>query len=284
MKFIDLFCGIGGFHLALHSLGGHCVLSCDKDNHARKTYIENYKKIMPGILTDFPSDITKIDETKIPDFDVLCAGFPCQPFSQAGQKKGFSDAGRGNLFFDIMRIVDAKNPSVLFLENVRHLVNHDGGKTFARIKKEIEDRGYSFNFKIIKASEFGLPQHRARVYMVCFKKSNVKEYAGFSFPNSLPLQTTMSDVLGGETPRKIGFTLRCGGRSSPIKDRRNWDGYVVDGVERRLTPKEGLQMMGFPKSFKFPVSDSESMKQLGNSVAVPVVKHIAQKIVLTLTK
>ena len=283
-RFIDLFCGIGGFHQALHSLGGECVMSCDIDASARDTYVRNYASWMPKIVKDFPSDITKVDEKLIPDFDILCAGFPCQPFSQAGHKKGFSDAGRGNLFFDIMRIVDEKRPRVLFLENVRHLVRHDNGKTFSRIQKEIEQRGYSFSWKVIKASEFGLPQHRPRVYMVCFDKSLVTNWSQFEFPQAIPLVKTMSDIFGGKVPRTVGFTLRVGGRKSPLGDRRNWDGYLVDGKERRIGPKEGKEMMGFPASFQFEVSETAIMKQLGNSVAVPVIFHIAQKILNTLSE
>ena len=281
-SFIDLFCGIGGFHQALHALGGTCVLSCDKDKAARQTYVRNYASWMPLITNHFPSDITTLDAATIADFDVLCAGFPCQPFSQAGHKKGFLDAGRGNLFFDIMRIVDEKRPRVLFLENVRHLVKHDSGKTFARIQQEIEQRGYSFAWKILKASSFGLPQHRPRVYMVCFDKSQVPGWETFEFPQPIALTYTMSDVFGGKVDRDVGFTLRVGGRKSPLKDRRNWDGYVVDGKERRIGPVEGKKMMGFPDHFVFDVSETAAMKQLGNSVAVPVVQHIAERIMIVL--
>lgn len=288
LRYIDLFCGIGGFHQAWHNLGGTCVLSCEIDGNARQTYIKNYAAWMPSLnelsLSSqiFPNDITTLDASVINDFDVLCAGFPCQPFSQAGKKNGFSDKGRGNLFFEIMRIVDVKRPKVLFLENVRHLVKHDKGKTFTRIQKEIEKRGYSFAWKVIKASEFGLPQLRPRVYIVCFDKSSVLNWENFAFPQPIPLSLTMSDVFGGVVPRDIGFTLRVGGRSSPISDRRNWDGYIVDGKEKRLTPKEGLKMMGFPSSFIFPVSNVAAMKQLGNSVAVPVIEAIGKQIILTL--
>lgn len=277
-SFIDLFCGIGGFHRALHSFGGECKMSCDIDRDVRKTYVLNYTKNMPSLSTNFPSDITQINAKTIDDFDILCAGFPCQPFSQAGKKKGFSDVNRGNLFFEIMRIVDEKRPRVLFLENVRHLVNHDNGKTFERIQKEIENRNYSFAGKIIKASEFNLPQHRARVYIVCFDKKVVPNWNDFVFPTPIPLKKTMSDIFGATVSRDIGFTLRVGGRSSPISDRRNWDGYLVDGREVRLTSREGKLMMGFPTSFKFSVSERVAMKQLGNSVAVPVVKAVTEQI------
>lgn len=278
MKFVDLFCGIGGFHHALHELGGECVMACELDKNARKTYLANYQKNMPSLVKNFPEDITTLEASKISDFDILCAGFPCQPFSQAGKKQGFSDKTRGHLFFDLMRIVDEKRPKVLFLENVRHLVNHDHGNTLKTIKKEIEQRGYSFDCKVIKASDFGLPQHRARVYLVCFDKQTVFHWGDFSFPEPRPLKLTMSKIWGGKVDRKIGFTLRCGGRGSPINDRRNWDGYVVDGIEKRLTPKEGKMMMGFPKTFKFPVSEVAAMKQLGNSVAIPVIHAIGKNI------
>lgn len=282
-RFIDLFCGIGGFHQALGGLGGKCVYACDSNLKAQKTYQMNY----PSLELDnpsFPSDITLINPQDIPEFEVLCAGFPCQPFSQAGQKKGFSDTHRGNLFFEIMRLVDTQKPSVLFLENVRHLVNHDKGNTFKIIQTEIEKRGYSFSYQILKASDFGLPQHRPRVYMVCFLKEKVPNWNQFSFPKPILLTTTMSDVFQGKVERKIGFTLRVGGRSSPLGDRRNWDGYLVDGVVKRLTQKEGKKMMGFPESFIFPVSEREAMKQLGNAVAVPVVKAIATEIKKVLFK
>lgn len=277
-SFIDLFCGIGGFHKALHSLGGSCKMACDIDDNARQTYLENYARSTPHLRENMFSDITQVDPKKIDDFDILCAGFPCQPFSQAGKKRGFADTNRGNLFFEIMRIVDVKRPPVLFLENVRNLVNHDNGETFKRIQQEILGRNYSFSWVILKASDFGLPQFRPRVYMVCFDKDQVPNWSDFTFPAPIPLRKTMSDIFGGNVSRNIGFTLRVGGRHSGINDRRNWDGYLVDGVERRLTSVEGRLMMGFSPSFRFPVSERAAMKQLGNSVAVPVIKAISKEI------
>lgn len=281
LKFIDLFCGIGAFHQALHQLGAKCVFSCEINPQARKTYIANHQSKMPALNNDFPEDITKINPDDILDFDILCAGFPCQPFSQAGIKKGFEDS-RGNLFFDIMKIVDAKRPKVLFLENVRHLVNHDNGKTFKTIQEQIVKRGYSFDWKIIKASDHGLPQHRPRVFIVCFDKNTVPNYQSFSFPQPIPLKMTMSDVFGGVAEREIGFTLRVGGRSSPVDDRRNWDGYIVDGKLRRVSSREGKIMMGFAQSFTFPVSETQAMKQLGNSIAIPVAHAVGKNIIKTL--
>src|SRR3989338_11417213 len=151
--FVDLFAGIGGFHLAFHKLGGKCIFVSEWDEAARKTYEANFKKIEPGLFNEntFAGDITKINPKKIPDFDILTAGFPCQPFSHAGYKKVFADS-RGTLFYDIARIIKIKKPSAFFLENVSHLLKHDNGRTFITIKRIIEeDLHYSFYFKIIRA-------------------------------------------------------------------------------------------------------------------------------------
>lgn len=135
--------------------------------------------------------------------------------------------------------------------------------------------GYSLFYKVVKASDFGVPQHRPRLFMVGFKNNNID----FSFPDPIKLKTTMSDVWGGKVDKEIGYTLRVGGRHSGVNDRRNWDCYIVDGVERCMTPKEGLKMQGFPDDFVFPVSETQAMKQLGNSVAVPAIQAVAKKIV-----
>ncbi len=289
IKFIDLFAGIGGFHLALKSLGMECVFTSEIDEFAKKTYAANFKDKYLNNPNLFAGDIWKVDFKKIPDFDILCAGFPCQPFSQAGQKKGFKDNKDGNLFFSIEEILKTKKPAVFFLENVRHLKNHDGGKTFKVIYKRLQNLNYTFDYKIIKASDFGLPQHRPRIYMVGFYKPLLKDMykeLAFTFPREIPLKKTMSDIFNGKVfkkinskeERKIGFTLRVGGGRSPIDDRRNWDGYIVNNKIVRIKPSQGLQMMGFPKNFKMPVSDNQAMKQLGNSVAVSVVRAVASEI------
>ena len=192
-------------------------------------------------------------------------------------------------FFSIEEILKTKKPAVFFLENVRHLKNHDGGKTFKVIYKSLQNLNYTFDYKIIKASDFGLPQHRPRIYMVGFYKPLLKDMfkeLAFTFPREIPLKKTMSDIFNGfvskeinnKEERKIGFTLRVGGGRSPVNDRRNWDGYIVKNKVVRIKPAQGLQMMGFPKNFKMPVSDNQAMKQLGNSVAVNVVKEIGKEI------
>lgn len=289
LKFIDLFAGIGGFHLALKSLDMECVFTSEIDTHARKTYAANFKDKYLDHPDLFAGDIWKVDYKKIPDFDILCGGFPCQPFSQAGHKKGFKDNKDGNLFFSIEQILKIKKPKAFFLENVRHLKNHDNGNTFKIIYSTLQKLGYSFDYKIIKASEFGLPQHRPRIYMVGFYKPYIKDMykeLAFTFPREIPLKKTMSDIFKGRVTkelnnkeeRKVGFTLRVGGGRSPINDRRNWDGYIVNNKVVRIDSKKGLEMMGFPKSFKMPVTENQAMKQLGNSVAVNVVKAVGKEI------
>lgn len=271
-KFIDLFAGIGGFHIALSRNQMECVFASEIDKEARKTYLANHQ-IDQSI---FNEDITKIDPNSIPDHDILCAGFPCQPFSQAGHKKGFND-DRGNLFTYIHEILKVKKPKAFILENVRHLLKHDEGRTFNVIYDALTSLDYYVEYKIIKASEFGRPQHRPRIYIVGFHNKLVDTSKPYIFPTGNKLELTMSDVWGASCTRDIGFTLRVGGKSSPINDRRNWDGYIVNGEIRRLSPNEGKKMMGFPDDFKFPTNKSQAMKQLGNSVCVDVVECLAKE-------
>ncbi len=289
ITFIDLFAGIGGFHLAFHNSGAKCVFASEWDEHARKTYETNFSKIEPEIFKEglfangknlFAGDITKVKPKDIPDFDVICGGFPCQPFSQAGFKKGFKDK-RGNLFFHIAEIIRVKKPKAFFLENVRHLFKHDEGRTFEAIKKILtEDLKYSLHYKIVKGTDFNMPQHRPRLFMIGFRNKKIK----FDFPESQELTKTMTDIFGASCEKKIGYTLRVGGRGSAITDRRNWDSYRVNGKVVRLGVKEGKKMMGFPDDFIFPVSDVQAMKQLGNSVVVPAIQAVAQELVNKLNK
>jgi len=280
--FIDLFAGIGGFHFAFHNVGARCVFASEWDIHARKTYQTNFEKVEPELFSsdNFVGDITKIDKKSIPDFDILTGGFPCQPFSQAGFKKGFNDT-RGTLFYDIAEIIHTKKPKAFFLENVRHLYAHNNGETFKTIKEVLTKKlGYSLYHNIVKASDHGLPQNRPRLFMIGFRNKKIP----FEFPNKRKLSFTMSDVFGGKVNRNIGFTIRVGGKGSKITDRRNWDGYLVNGKLKRISPKEGKRMQGFPNDFMFPVSNTQAMKQLGNSVAIYAVQDYAQKIVETLNK
>lgn len=279
--FIDLFAGIGGFHIAFHNAGAECVFSSEWDKDARLTYEHNFKHISPALFKKkmFIGDINSVKdiEKEIPDFDILTGGFPCQPFSNAGHRKGFADI-RGTLFFSLAEIIRVKQPKAFFIENVRGLMNHDNGNTFATIRKTIEDLGYSFNPALVKACDFGVPQLRPRLFMVGFKNKDIK----FIPPTPTELKMSMSDVWGGKCSREVGFTLRCGGRGSDIKDRRNWDSYLVDGKVKRLTSKEGKKMQGFPDNFEFPVTEAQAMKQLGNAVAIPAIQAFAEAIIKTL--
>jgi DNA (cytosine-5)-methyltransferase 1 len=279
--FIDLFAGIGGFHIALHNLGAKCVFVSEFDKYARETYKSNFEKICPDIINSdlFAGDITKINTEDIPEFDILCAGFPCQPFSVAGYKKGFEDT-RGTLFFDIARIIKEKKPKAYILENVRGLFIHNNGQTLLRMKEILEDLGYSFFYKVLKADDYGVPQNRQRLIMVGFRDGDIT----FDFPKPFPLLRTMSDILGGKCNKTVGYTLRVGGRGSGMGDRRNWDAYLVDGEEVRLKPEHALKMQGFPDDFHFPVSEAQAMKQLGNSVAIPMIQAVAEQVFISLNK
>lgn len=330
--FIDLFAGMGGFHLALEELGAECVFASENNAYARATYEKVFERspLFSQGLEAFNKDLTDVTRLKITEngavrkstrlqkrlkeqiknairpFDVLCAGFPCQPFSQAGHKRGFVDA-RGNLFFDIERILKVHEPEVVFLENVRNLLKHDDENTIEVIKKSLKNAGYGDVLTpVVWASEHGLPQHRPRVFIIGFRNAKARiyfeknmpktrEYFDKRNPNARTLSLTMSTVLGGavtmkdpesdDTRRDIGFTLRVGGRMSPIGARQNWDCYWVNGEEMRLLPKHGLMMQGFTRSIEdganwFPegVSEVQAMKLLGNSVAVPAVRDYAEVI------
>ena len=271
-KFIDLFAGIGGIRIAFENIGGRCVFSSEMDKFAQETYKTNFGEEPYG-------DITQVNPSEIPDFDILCAGFPCQPFSQAGHKLGFEDT-RGTLFFNIAQIIREKQPKAFFLENVRGLLNHDNGKTFQVIERVIKDLGYSFHYKVIRASDFNLPQHRPRLFMVGFKDKDTP----FCFPCPKPLTLKMKDIFNAkEVNKEIGFTLRVGGRGSNINDRRNWEFYRVDGAVKRISLKEAKMMQGFPKDYIFPVSEVQAMKQLGNSVAINAVQAVAENIIRSLS-
>ena len=178
-RFIDLFAGIGGFHQALHEAGGKCVFSSEWDNHAKETYFENYGIVPFGDITKFTesADGTALFDNSIPEHDILTAGFPCQPFSQAGRQLGFNDA-RGTLFFEILKIAKAKRPSILILENVKRLKTHDSGRTFQVIVNALHEIGYKVYAKVLRAYDYGLPQNRQRIFIVAFK-----EPVHFEFPD-----------------------------------------------------------------------------------------------------
>lgn len=299
-KFIDLFAGIGGIRIGFESVGGECVFTSEWDQHAQKTYQANFGEVPHG-------DITKIHPSSIPKFDVLLAGFPCQPFSQAGLKKGFEDT-RGTLFFNIAEIVDFHKPSVVFLENVRNLASHDKGNTLNVIQKTLEDMGYKVFHKILNAKNFGVPQNRARIYIIAFKDD-----IDFDFPIPPEIETQLGKILEKKIDSKYTISDRLWEghqrRKKEHAEKGNGFGYSLfnhkskytstisaryykDGSEilieqkgknpRKLTPREAARLQGYDDNFIIPVSDNQAYRQFGNSVAVPVIKTLAKHIVATL--
>jgi DNA (cytosine-5)-methyltransferase 1 len=300
-RFIDLFAGIGGTRLAFEAVGGECVFSSEWDKDAQKTYAANFKETPHG-------DITKIKATEIPDFDVLLAGFPCQPFSSIGQRQGFKHKTQGTLFYDVLRIVEEKRPAAFLLENVVGLVNHDRGNTFAVIVQSLNELGYSVHHQILDAADYGVPQHRKRIYIVGYDKSRLKRGIAHSWPKKSRKNTFIGPfVEKGITDRSISKHLQEGylsklddgrpeliDRRSKIKVKtlvasyhkiqRLTGTFVKDGPTgmRLLTDNECKAIMGFPKTFIIPVSRTQMYRQLGNSVAVPVVTAIAKEILTAL--
>lgn len=299
-KFIDLFAGIGGIRLGFESVGGECVFSSEWDKAACQTYAANFGEVPTG-------DITKVDAKDIPDFDVLLAGFPCQPFSIIGDKAGFNHETQGTLFFDIERILAEKQPKAFMLENVRNLTAHDKGRTFSIIVKHLEGLGYKVYHKVLNALDYGVPQKRERIIIVGFKDD-----VAFTFPEPIPVEDrqTLSDILedkvdpkyyvrkeirdsrlerlkdkdypkpyisheniaGSITPHPYSSALRAGASAN----------YILINDERRPTERELLRIQGFPDSFKVVVSYSQLRHQTGNSVAVPVIKAVAKEMIKAL--
>ena len=311
MKFIDLFAGIGGFHLGLHSIDCECVFVSEWDNKARITYEENFKTFSPKVfeiglfskgVNLFEGDITKVHEKNIPEFDILCAGFPCQPFSNAGLKKGFEDS-RGTLFLDIARIIKHHKPKVIFLENVKGFKNHDKGNTFKVIKETLENLGYKVYAQVLNAKDYEVPQNRERIYILGFLDD-----VNFKFPEPTK-KIKVGNILDKKVDKKytISDKLWAGHQRRKKEHRKKGNGfgyslfdenseytstisarYYKDGSEilikqknknpRKLTPREAARLQGYPETFKIPVSDTSAYKQFGNSVAVPVIIALAKEI------
>lgn len=296
LRFIDLYAGIGGIRLGFENENCQCVFSSEIDKYAQQTYSVNFKEIPFG-------DITKIDISKIPEFDILLAGFPCQSFSKAGLQNGFSDI-RGTAFFDIMNIIKYHKPEVIFLENVKNLVSHDHGTTFETIINSLNKINYTTYYKILNSKEFGLPQNRNRIYIVAFKNK-----INFNFPIGNSIKTRVFDILEDNVSEKytISDKLWIGHQKRKERNKQNGKGfgyslfdeyseytstlsarYYKDGSEilikqnnknpRKITPRESARLQGFPDSFIISVSDIQAYKQFGNSVSVPVIKEIANEI------
>jgi len=272
IKFVDLFCGIGSFHYSFKKFGWECVMACDIDASVKRTYQENYGMEPLG-------DITTIDPSTVPNYDILCAGFPCQPFSQCGQHKGFDDT-RGTLFFQIMKFVNHHAPPIIVLENVQALLHHDGGKTFDKIQNDIKNANYSITYKIIKCSDYGLPQMRKRLIIVCVRNDTeiVKHLDKLLEFDEYKKDSSLSELLGKKFEAKNAYTIRCGGKNSPINDRHNWDGYIVDGLEYRLTIEDCLKIQGFDKDFKLQGTIKDQWRQLGNTIPTVFTEIIGKNI------
>lgn len=298
LKFIDLFAGVGGMRLAFERNGCECVFSSEWDVHAQKTYFENFGDMPYG-------DITEIDEKDIPDHDVLVGGFPCQPFSSVGKRQGFMHPTQGTLFFDVVRILQEKKPKALLLENVVGLVSHDEGNTFRQIKETLRDElGYHIESKVLDSADFGVPQHRRRIYIVGLKMGN-DETPDFKWPVSRKKKVGIGKFIESD---KTGYSISKhlqdayiykvdDGRpqvvdktsnfpvktlvSSYHKIQRLTGTFVKDGDTglRLLSHNECKAAMGFPSDFQFPVSRTQMYRQMGNSVAVPVVEAIAKSLV-----
>jgi DNA (cytosine-5)-methyltransferase 1 len=288
LRCIDLFCGIGGFRYAAESFGLDCVFSSDIDAHCRQAYGENFGDLPHG-------DITQIDPGSIPDHDILLGGFPCQPFSIIGERKGFNDA-RGTLFFNVARIIKAKRPRGFVLENVKQLAGHNGGRTIRRIQSILRGLGYSVDWRILNALHFGLPQKRERIFIVGVRDGATPFRWLFPVTPMRPLV----DLLEKNVPQKylaspaiikkrqtchqsqyrpaIWHENKAGNISSypyscALRAGASYNYLLVDG-RRRLTPREMLRLQGFPDSFKIATTDSQNRKQAGNAVPVPMATAV----------
>jgi DNA (cytosine-5)-methyltransferase 1 len=306
IQFIDLFCGLGAFHTAFAGPEFKCVLACDIDEGVRNIYEANY-----GIIPK--SDIRDLKD--IPQFDILCAGFPCQPFSIAGNGEGFSDLEKGNLFYEILRIIDEHNPPLCILENVKNLKTHDGGRTYSTIQKELESRGYIVTSKVLNAVDYGSPQARQRIFIVASKKS-------FTIPDGLGEIVLVSSILDSEctdawysenhelvektsklkkgnphslydiVSKKSGKGGRQGERvystdSVGVTVCASSGGpgaktglYQVGDSIRRLNLKETLRMFGFSDNYKFGNTPTEKcLFYLGNSIVVNVAAAFVPEVI-----
>ncbi len=303
IKIIDLFAGIGGIRLGFENASKRkidCVFTSEWDKYSKETYQANYNN------EDVFGDITQIDENEVPEHDVLLAGFPCQPFSQAGLKKGFSDT-RGTLFFDIERILIHRKPQAFLLENVKQLRGHDKGRTLKTIISHLKKIGYNnVQHEVLRARDFGLPQNRERIYIVGFLDDTIK----FEFPKPTFEPTKVGDILEQNVDDKytISDKLWAGHQRRKRENKLKGKGfgygmvsenseytntlsarYYKDGSEvliqqkdknpRKLTPRECARLQGFPDTFKIPVSNTQAYRQFGNSVPVKVIEKVAKQMI-----
>lgn len=303
----SMFSGIGGICLGFQQAGADIIWANEKDADAAKTYRHNF-----GDKYLIEDDIKNVDALSIPDIDILTAGFPCQPFSIMGRRRGFSDP-RGNLFFEISRVIDAKRPKIILLENVKHLIEHDYGKTFLVIYNTLAQFGYAVKYKVMNATEYGnIPQERKRIFIAAFL--DLAQCDAFSFPEPVELTTKINDIIdrtqkhspiyyydeqssyynelnirvvdkqaiyriddSGTAKRRYTICPTLKANMGTYHDRVPLirDNFGI----RKFTPKECLDLQGFPQSFEFPKMSLEAAyKQAGNTVCVPVVRRIAEEI------
>ncbi len=297
LKFIDLFCGIGGFHIAMNeacsenNIHAECVFSSDIDPYCQESYENNFGQRPAG-------DITQVDPESIPDHDVLFAGFPCQPFSIIGQMKGFDDT-RGTLFFYIANIIKQKRPKAFILENVKQLVGHNEGQTLKVIIKTLQDLGYHVQYAVLNALDYGLPQKRERVLIVGHKDPIL-----FSYPAPVKPFKPLTEILENKVDKKhyasdyiknkrkvthtsaykpsIWHENKAGNicsypYSCALRAGASYNYLLVNG-ERRLTPREMFRLQGFPDTYKIIDNDTQARKQAGNAVPVNIVKATILKL------
>lgn len=313
--FIDLFAGIGGFRMAMQSQGGECVFSSEWNEMAQRTYYANYGEVPFGDIT---SENTKRFIPK--DFDVLCAGFPCQPFSIAGVSKkkslgretGFRDKTQGTLFFDVADIISRFRPKAFFLENVKNLCSHDKGNTFRVIRETLEELDYSIHYQVMDGKSY-VPQHRERILIVGFDKRRYNGNETFNFPEQTEPRNCVRDILDEKVPEKYTLTDRLWTylQNYAIRQHAKGNGfgygmadldgitrtlsarYYKDGSEilipqegknpRRLTPRECARLMGYPENFIIDrVSDVQAYRQCGNSVIVPLITAVSEQVIKTM--
>lgn len=304
-KVISLFSGAGGLDLGFHQAGFEIIWANDFDKYAVETYKHNFNN---EIIFE---DINNIDFNILPKADVLIGGFPCQPFSMMGSELGFEDT-RGTVFFTVANLIqtlikNGRKPKVVVLENVRRLLTHDKGNTFKVIKHILENElGYKVFYKVLNSADYGVPQTRNRIFIVCFDSYNIN----FEFPEKINLNITMQDLLEENVDKKyflsdkILKTILSNGSGNynakseidlkiarPLcstmhkMHRACQDNYVTDrGKIRRLTPREAARLQGFPDDFEIPVSDTQAYRQFGNAVTVNVAKMVAEKIMEALNE
>lgn len=307
MNVVSLFSGIGGLDKGFIDAGYNVIWSNDFDQYAALTYENNYRD-----GTMHLGDITQIGLDEIPPHDVLIGGFPCQPFSMMGEEKGFEDT-RGTLFFRIAEIIDYqvrndRAPRVIVLENVRRLLTHDKKRTFKKIKKVLEGLGYKVFFQVLNSADYGVPQVRNRVFIVCFRNQGVE----FAFPEPIPLERNMRDILDINVDEKYylsdrvkptilsdgtgGYIAKSEINQSPARplcatmakmhracqDNYYSDDYILGNGDtesiRKLTPRECARLQGFDENFNIVVSDTQAYKQFGNAVTVDVARAVARQI------